>query len=79
MIDNSFNEIGNYWRKLAELNNISNNKMDQLYDKFMTTKEFKEWENKDKMDMDENEIYKYTYYMNKEMFLNNLKTKKNRI
>jgi len=51
MKDNSFNEISQYWKELAELNRISNNKMNQLYNKFMTTKDFKEWENKDKMDI----------------------------
>lgn len=51
MKDNSFNEIGRYWRKLAELNKISTNKMNQLYDKFMLTKDFQEWENKNNMDI----------------------------
>lgn len=51
MKDNSFNEIGRYWRLLADLNGISNEDMNELYNKFMMTKEFKEWDNKDNMDI----------------------------
>ena len=49
--DSQSQEIGKAWRQLAEKNNMRMVEMDKLYTKFMETEDFKNWKDKNNMDI----------------------------
>ena len=49
--DGGFQEIGNYWRSLANKNKMSMQQMDDIYKEFTKTSDFQNWELKNSMDI----------------------------